>query len=456
MSIALEYKPALFVQPGGNIIDGQQFAAMTVALASRLENFDAVVNLCEDRALFAATLGAGLIADTVNILPPNTTAATIRDCSQPDRSAHNKVAVITDSLTTDPSLELAHISAAECLNSQSTVSDKPISIDTGRIVAEVYTSGSTGKPVAHAKRWKDLLIENQFACERLFQLNENTSSEVGVVATVPAQHMYGLETSVLTALQGNAIVFSGKPLYPADIVTALDAIPSPRTLVTTPAHLRVLVKSGVEIPNIAQVISATAPLDGTLAKEAAERLKCPIKEIYGCTEAGSIASREQLVDTDWRLYPSMALSQSSDGSWLVSGPQLPQPQPLADQIEPQGKGRFRLLGRNSDLLNIAGKRASAGDIVAKLKSLAAVDDAAVYCPSDLPQGRVARLNIVLECSQSTQDGTDTTVIEQAKELIASYFDPVFQPRKWLVTKQLPRNATGKVLAKDLALLFGDK
>jgi hypothetical protein len=61
---------------------------------------------------------------------------------------------------------------------------------------------------------------------------------VNIVATVPPQHSYGFESSVLLALLGGAAFDSGRPFYPADIVAALERLPRPRALVTTPFHLK--------------------------------------------------------------------------------------------------------------------------------------------------------------------------------------------------------------------------
>ena len=61
-----------------------------------------------------------------------------------------------------------------------------------------------------------------------------------VVSTVPAQHMYGFETTALAALRGPVTMHDGRPFYPANVAAALLESPPPRVLVTTPVHLRAL------------------------------------------------------------------------------------------------------------------------------------------------------------------------------------------------------------------------
>ena len=82
-----------------------------------------------------------------------------------------------------------------------------------------------------------------------------------IVATVPPQHMYGLEMSILLPALGDMAVHCGRPMFPQDVAGALADVPEPRVLVTTPVHLRVLSESGIRFPDTALIMSATAPLD---------------------------------------------------------------------------------------------------------------------------------------------------------------------------------------------------
>ena len=76
-----------------------------------------------------------------------------------------------------------------------------------------------------------------------------------IVGTVPAQHSYGFESTVLLALHGDSPFWSGKPFYPQDIVVALAAVPRPRMLVTTPFHLAALVAAGLDLPPVDLLLS---------------------------------------------------------------------------------------------------------------------------------------------------------------------------------------------------------
>ena len=75
-----------------------------------------------------------------------------------------------------------------------------------------------------------------------------------LVGTVPAQHMYGFEVTVLLALQGGLAFSNRQPFYPADIREALEAVPQPRP---SPPHARLLWCRSWSIPAASQ--SASQP-----------------------------------------------------------------------------------------------------------------------------------------------------------------------------------------------------
>ena len=118
--------------------------------------------------------------------------------------------------------------------------------------AVLLTSGSTGVPVPHGRTWRSVVLNAQAQAKRVQQALAARGVAGGldtltVVATVPPQHSYGFESSVLLALLGGAAFDSSPAFFPADIAQALARLPRPRALVTTPFHLKTLMSSGVEL-----------------------------------------------------------------------------------------------------------------------------------------------------------------------------------------------------------------
>jgi hypothetical protein len=167
-------------------------------------------------------------------------------------------------------------------------------IPPGQLAAIAFTSGSTGAPAAHAKPWGALL---HGAAPRP-SASTCWTRPASLVATVPPQHMYGFETTIMLPLRAPVAIHSGAAFFPSDVLGALEAVPPRRVLVTTPLHLRALLGAplgaGRPAP-LAAVISATAPLGRDLAEAVERGWATPMLEIYGATEAGSMASRRTLM-----------------------------------------------------------------------------------------------------------------------------------------------------------------
>ena len=130
-------------------------------------------------------------------------------------------------------------------------------------MAIAFTSGSTGRAKPNPKRWSELLSGAHQAQQRF-----GLTAGLTVVATVPPQHMYGLETSIMAPLASGVCVHAGRPFFPEDVRTALQEAAPRRVLITTPVHLQACLRADLRWPELAWIVSATAPLSVDLAAHA--------------------------------------------------------------------------------------------------------------------------------------------------------------------------------------------
>src|SRR5438876_11975671 len=137
------------------------------------------------------------------------------------------------------------------------------------------------------------------------------------------------------------------------------------------------------------LLCATAPLSPQLAAEAEARFGAPLYEIYGCTEAGQVATRRPVESPHWRPVPGVALFENEKGTW-VKGGHIEKEVLLGDVIELCGRDAFLLHGRTADLINIAGKRTSLAHLNFQLNSIEGVRDGTFVMPEE-NDGTVARL-----------------------------------------------------------------
>lgn len=419
----------------GRPVNRADFLARVAALAASLPEGRPVLNLCNDRYAFALGLLAAISRGVPSLLP-NATAPENIAALHADWPALICLADAAEApfglpwLRVDPDALAPGNPAALPM------------IPAGQLVACVFTSGSTGKPQAHRKHFGRLCANAHAAATRLWQ---STGGPCAVLGTVPFQHMYGLESTVLLPLFGGGILCSERPFYPADVTAALNTLPAPRLLVSTPFHLRALLDAQIALPPLAAVLSATAPLSAELASAAEARLAAPMLEIYGATETGQIALRAPTQDPDWQLLDGVQLDQDGDNTF-ASGGHVEARLMLGDVIELLPQRRFRLLGRHADMINIAGKRSSLAFLNHVLSRLPGVRDGVFCLPrEDGADGEPQRLAAFV-----VAPGLDARAIRTA---LRPHLDAVFLPRPIVLLDALPRNATGKLTAAALAQLI---
>ena len=425
-------------------ISAEAFLTDVRRLAAALPAGRHVLNACDDRYRFAAGLAAALLADKISLLPPTLTPEMVRQVKQfaPD------VFCLADQ---PQSIDLPQVAWSDAVRAgASATADAPIGyaipqLPAAQTAAIVFTSGSTGAPVAHRKSWGGLVQSVRAEAARL---GLQDGRRYSIVATVAPQHMYGFESTVLIALQSGAALTAAHPFYPADICAELAAATRPCMLVTTPIHLKALLASGLDIPPLDLVLSATAPLSPQLALAVETRLKVTVLEIYGSTETGQIASRRTTGTAEWTLFSGITLNPAQGGMW-ASGGHVEQATPLADELELVTAERFLLHGRTADLINIAGKRSSLGYLNHQLNAVPGVIDGAFFMPDEDPADHC---NVTRLMAFVVAPGMQAAALLAA---LRERIDAIFIPRPIVLLDALPRNSTGK-LPRDTLLALAQE
>jgi acyl-coenzyme A synthetase/AMP-(fatty) acid ligase len=430
---------AVLAYRGGRAIDARQFLAEAAHLAARLPSGRHVLNVCLDRYRFTVGLAACLMSGRVSLLPSTHTPEVIRQLWQfaPDALCLTDDGDCAIDL---PRFQYAQFGGERKLRRAAGPLHVP-QIPPEQLAAIVFTSGSTGTPLPYKKTWGRLVRCVRDGAARLGLLDGRTHTLIG---TVPAQHMYGFESTVLLALLSGNSFTAERPFYPADICAAIAAAPRPRALISTPVHLRALLAAGIELPPLDLLVSATAPLEPELAREAEGRFDTRLIEIYGSTETGQIATRRTAETALWRLWPDVRLS-AENGRVYAQGGHVEQATPMCDVLELTGEDEFLLHGRTADLVNVAGKRSSFGYLNAQLNAIPGVIDGAFF----LRERGGGVTGIARLAAAVVAPGLSAAaVIESLRQRI----DAVFLPRPLLIVERLPRNATGKLPQQALQSL----
>jgi acyl-coenzyme A synthetase/AMP-(fatty) acid ligase len=232
-----------------------------------------------------------------------------------------------------------------------------------------------------------------------------------------------------------------RPLFPLDVANALQQLPAPRLLISTPVHLRALVSSGVTMPETEQLLCATAPLSTELAQATENCFGGELIEVYGCSEVGSMARRRTAQGDVWQLFEGLEFAEDLT---VIRGSHLPQQQPVQDRIDTRDGRAFRLLGRSDDMIEIAGKRGSLQEMNKLLLATPGVVDGVVFMPEAGQQAITRPVALVV--------GNGITK-QQLSTRFAEHLDPVFMPRPLLLVDALPREDNGKLPRAKLLAFY---
>ena len=216
---------AVIAYRGGVPVTAQRFLSDAERLARSLPSGGHVLNVCADRYRFTVGLAACLITGRISLLPSTHTPEVIGQLAgfAPDAfcltdDPHCDIGLPKHHYSEEPArpgLDPIHRDAGPG-GAAWTVPQIPVT----QLAAIVFTSGSTGTPLPYRKTWGRLARCVRDGAPRLGLLDGRSHTLIG---TVPAQHMYGFESTVLLALVSGNAFSAERPFYPADIAAAISA-----------------------------------------------------------------------------------------------------------------------------------------------------------------------------------------------------------------------------------------
>lgn len=423
---------------GNRFISRQQFLQQAIHLSNQLPEKTYAINLCKDRYHFAVAFLAVLLKNQTSILPSNNAPQNINELIEEYADSY----LLGDEANDRDYRHYYRVPAMQNEGSDNgVISREKIQLNPDHLAVITFTSGSTGKAKPNHKYWWQLEQATRLALQR-FSLSGLPAR--ALISTVPPQHMYGLETSILYPLLGHSVLISGQTFFPDDIRERLEESSLPAILITTPVHLRACLRANLKWPSLEKIISATAPLDKATAMQVEKLFNCPVMEIFGSTETGAIASRRTVEGSHWLLYDRVKIKQQLSSVSLVKGPQHEDWVELSDYMNILDDQHFELLGRHTDMVKIAGKRASIADLSIKLVAIDGVIDGVIFHPDNDTSG-VNRLIAFVIAPALTE--------KQISKALSEMIDPVFLPRPIIKVDTLPRSETGKLTHSNLQKLY---
>lgn len=413
------------------------FRLQVSGLIKHIESVNAVRwALCfQDSYSFAAALLAVLYCGKQIILPGH-----IRQ-KQLQEQASEYDAIVTDFALQLP-CPIINIHETTCEPNQTDLPDWPEQ----QKDLILFTSGSTGKPKPINKPIHRLELEIDILHDAFAdQLTNGT-----VVSTVSHQHLYGLTFRILLPL------LSGIPFDANSIEyhEQLYAYPNHNIiLIASPAFLKRLDSNLATIP-CRMVFSAGGPLHFDHAQNVVNALTVLPQEIYGSSETGVVATRQQKqIQQRWQPFNQITISQHTDRSIIVDSPLFCADETQINDIIQLEENGFHLIGRQDRIIKIEEKRISLTEIEQRLTQLDEIRDAAVVTLERNHRIMIGAVIVLSQTDNPHQTLNHRQLTQHFRHTLRDWLEPVALPKYWRIVESIPLNQQGKRAYIELQELF---
>jgi o-succinylbenzoate---CoA ligase len=269
------------------------------------------------------------------------------------------------------------------------------------------------------------------------------------LCALPLSHVGGLAIPIRSAIYGTTVVLHER--FGTEAV--LTAIERDRTTLVSlvPTTLERLLDAGLLAPNPLRVaLIGGGPLSPSLAARAQEA-GIPVAQTYGMTESCSqvATSLPGEPGTAGRPLLGTRVEIAGDGEILVAGPTVAPGAAAQDGWLHTGDlgaldahGRLVVTGRKADTIVTGGENVAPAEVEAVLLAHPAVADAGVHGRPDARWGEAVVATVVLHDGASAE-------AEELRAHVASQLAGYKVPKRIDFAARLPRNASGKLLRREL-------
>jgi long-chain acyl-CoA synthetase len=323
------------------------------------------------------------------------------------------------------------------------------------------TSGTTAAPRAIRFRSEQLQADCIQICDTMGIAGNDVNFGV-----IPLSHSYGFSNLVTPLLvRGVAMVLSRDrmPRAVLDDLARTNATVFPGMPVFYQAFAEMEKPPG--LPNLRLCISAGAPLPLEVAQKFRTKFGRAIHSFYGSSECGGICyDREARLEEPGFVGPSMEhvqikmLDEGASGSRIrvesaaAGDGYFPEADPeklsagsfTPDDLLIRTEAGFRIVGRASDVINVAGKKVNPAEVEAELLRFEGVRGAVVF-------GResVLRNEEVSACVAANAGVREAELLEFCRQRLSGWQ----VPKRIFFVDEIPVNERGKVSRRELAEKF---
>lgn len=325
------------------------------------------------------------------------------------------------------------------------------------------TSGTTAAPRAIRFRSHQLLAD----CNQICDTMDISDADLNF-GVIPVSHSYGF-SNLLTPLMARGVpMVVSRDRTPRAVLADL-AHTGATVFPGTPAFYQAFCDIGdvPPLPKLRLCISAGAPLASAVAKTFFEKFKQPIHSFYGASECGGICYdrygttfEDGLVGQPMRgvevalMDPMDSASQIRVRSAAVSDGYFPEPDAqklgngvfVPDDLLARHDSALKIVGRISDVINVAGKKVNPAEVEAHLLRFKGVRQAVVF---GRPTGAGLRNEEVAACVLTSPGVSESDLLRFCRTALSGWQ----VPKRIFIVDIIPTNERGKISRRELAQQF---
>ncbi|MFS1460062.1 AMP-binding protein [Vibrio lentus] len=406
--------------------------------------FQRVAICTQDSYLFSVAFLACAVSRKHIILPGN-----YQPCALAELNEHFDCLLVDDAIGAVEVSDVRNIQTLLDTETREPLTDNLPAIELAAIQLTLFTSGSSGTPKAINKTLEHLDIETA-------QLDKNWGELIKgnrVHSTVSHQHIYGLLFRILWPLCSGVPFARSNLEYPEQILSHAN---KNCVLISSPALLKRL-KHETNTAQLAGVFSSGGPLPTESAHQSQNLLGHLPIEVFGSTETGGIAFRQQeSAQTPWQLFDCIEASLNSENCIKLLSPYIDNNNwyQTADECEMVSENQFILKGRTDRVIKIEEKRVSLVEVEKRLEQLPWISECVVI-PFEEPERLI--LASVLVLSEEGQAKLATMSKGKFWLMLRSelrkWLEPIAIPRKYRIVDEIPLNSQGKRLTSHIEQLI---
>lgn len=351
--------------------------------------------------------------------------------------------------------------------------DFPIcaSIDEDTVATIIYTSGTTGYPKGAMLTHKNIM-SNANSCVNIVQMTPADK----LLCVLPMFHSFSWTVVVVAGLQSASTTVIVENFYPKDILKLIQK-EEISVIYGVPAMFAYYLSLGTkeDFVHLRTLISSGAPLPVEIITQFYEKFGFMIVEGYGLSEAsptitvnrldqvkvGSVGIAIDQVEVKIIDENGTEVPHGTIGELIARGPNIMKgylnlPEVTAktvvdgwlhtgDFAYQDSEGYYFVVDRLKDVIIVGGINVYPREIEEVIYKYNGIVEASVISEIDEKRGEVPIAYLV------TQDNANFDV-KALKLYLREHLASFKQPRDIILVDSLPKNATGKILKKDIRVL----